>query len=137
MVELLVVILIIGVLAAIALPNLLGQSAKANDADAMVQAKTLLTTMRICGLDQGGSFTAPQTCNLKRLRQIEPSISSSGVSASPGKPVGGFTVKATSGSGTSFTITRYADGSRARTCKVKDTDTAAGCSLTKGKNGVW
>ena len=137
LVELLVVILILGVLAAIALPNLLGQSAKANDADAKVQAKTLLTTMRICGLDQGGSFTEPQACNLKRLRQIEPSIAGSGVSASPGKPVGGFTIKATSGSGTSFTITRYADGTRQRTCKVKNQGSPGGCSLTKGKNGVW
>ena len=50
-VELLVTILVIGILAAIALPSLLGQSAKASDADAKVQAKTLLTAMRICGLD--------------------------------------------------------------------------------------
>ena len=51
--------------------------------------------------------------------------------------MGGFTIKANSGSGTSFTITRYADGTRERTCKVKDKSAPAGCSLTTGKNGVW
>jgi type IV pilus assembly protein PilA len=136
-VELLVTILVIGVLAAIALPSLLGQSAKASDAEAKVQAKTMLTAMRICGLEQGGSFTEPAQCNLKRLREIEASIAADGVSANPKQPAGGFTLKATSGSKTTFTIVRNPDGTRERTCKVKSVGSPGGCDLTKGKNGVW
>lgn len=137
LVELLVTILIIGILAAIALPNFLGQDAKANDADAKQQVKALMTAMRICGIDQGGSFTQPQACNLKRLRAIEPSIAASGVTANPGTPSSGFTVRATSKSGTTFTIVRNADASQALSCKVKDTKSPGGCDLTKGKNGIW
>jgi type IV pilus assembly protein PilA len=137
LVELLVAILIIGVLAAIALPSFLGQDAKANDADAKQQVKALMTAMRICGIDQGGSFTQPQACNLKRLRAIEPSIAATGVSANPSTPSGGFTVRATSKSGTSFTIVRHADASQALNCKVKDTKSPGGCVLAKGKNGTW
>jgi prepilin-type N-terminal cleavage/methylation domain-containing protein len=137
LVELLVTVLILGILAAIALPNLLGQSDKANDAAAKSQIRSLQTTMRICGIEQGGSFTTPQPCSLKRVRQLEPTIPSKGVSANPRSPAGGFTVAATSDSGNRFTVTRYADGQRTRTCKVKDKGSPGGCSLTKGKTGVW
>jgi type IV pilus assembly protein PilA len=137
LIELLVVILIIGILAAIALPTLLGEDAKAQDADAKQEVKTLMTAMRICGLEQGGSFTAPRACNLKRLREIEPSIAGSGVTANVSAPLGGFTVRATSDSGNSFAIVRGADGLQQRTCKVKDKTTAGGCMVSKGKNGAW
>jgi prepilin-type N-terminal cleavage/methylation domain-containing protein len=137
LVERLVTVAIIGVLAAIALPNLLGQDAKAQDSDAKQHVKTVMTTMRICGIDQGGSFTQPQACNLKRLRTIEPSIATTGVSANPNTPSGGFTVRATSKSGTSFTIVRQVDASQERSCKVKNTKSPGGCDLTKGKNGTW
>ena len=137
LIELLVVVLLIGILAAIALPSLLGQDAKAEDADAKSNAKTMLTAMRICGIDQGGSFTSPQPCNLGHIRDIEPSIGSKGASAKPNSPAGGFTVKATSSSGNSFSIVRDATGAVVRTCKVKDKATPGGCVVVKGKNGTW
>jgi type IV pilus assembly protein PilA len=137
LIELLVVVLLIGILAAIALPSFLGQDAKAQDADAKSSAKTMLTAMRICGIDQGGSFTEPEQCNLRRLREIEPNIESKGSSAKPGSPAGGFTVKATSSSGNSFSIIRDGAGVVERACKVKDKGTAGGCVLVKGKNGTW
>jgi type IV pilus assembly protein PilA len=137
LIELLVIVLLIGILAAIALTSLLGQDAKAQDADAKQTARTLQTAMRICGIDQGGSFTNPRACNLRRLREIEPSLAGGGVNANPSSPSGGFTVRASSDSGNTFTVTRYADGDVERTCKVKDKDTTGGCNLTKGKNGEW
>jgi type IV pilus assembly protein PilA len=137
LIELLVIVLLIGILAAIALTSLLGQDAKAQDADAKQTARTLQTAMRICGIDQGGSFTDPRACNLRRLREIEPSLAGSGVNANPSTPSGGFTVRASSESANTFTVTRHADGSVERTCKVKNKDSAGGCNLTKGKNGSW
>jgi len=137
LIELLVVMLVIGILAAIALPSFLGQDAKAQDADAKSQAKIMLTAMRICGIDQGGSFTEPQACNLRRIQAIEPSIEKAGATAKPDSPAGGFTVKATSSSGNSFTMVRYVDGTVERPCKVKDKQTPGGCAVVKGKNGTW
>jgi type IV pilus assembly protein PilA len=137
LIELLVVVLLIGILAAIALPSLLGQDAKAQDADAKSSAKTMQTAMRICGIDQGGSFIQPELCNLRRIREIEPSIENKGASAKPDSPTGGFTVKATSPSGNSFSIVRDGSGLVERICKVKDKDTPGGCVVVKGKNGTW
>jgi type IV pilus assembly protein PilA len=137
LIEILVTILIIGILAAIALPIFLGQSAKAKDADAKSAAKTVVTTMRICGIDQGGSFTQPQACDLTRLRQMEASIPASGVTVDPGTPSGGFEVSVTSGSKTTFSVTRYADGTRDRTCEVVDSGSPGACNLTGGRQGVW
>jgi type IV pilus assembly protein PilA len=137
LIELLVIVLLVGILAAIALPNFLGQDAKAHDADAKQAARTLQTTMRICGIEQDGSFIDPRACNLRRLREIEPSIERGGVSANPNSPTGGFTVRATSESGNSFTIVRGPDGAVERTCKVRQKDSPGGCSLNKGKKGSW
>jgi type IV pilus assembly protein PilA len=137
LIELLMVVVVIGILAAIALPNFLGQDAKAQDADAKSAAKTMMTAMRICGIEQNGSFTDPRPCNLSRIRQIEPSIASKGATANPNSPAGGFTVKATSASGNSFTIARDGAGAVARSCKVKDKDKRGGCVVVKGKNGTW
>lgn len=137
LIELLVVVLVIGILAAIALPSFLGQDVKAADAEAKSDAKTMLTAMRICGIDQGGSFTTPRACNLKRIRQIEPSIDGRGASVKPASPAGGFTVKATSSSGNSFSMVRDANGEVGRPCKVKNKSEPGGCVLAKGKNGAW
>jgi type IV pilus assembly protein PilA len=48
LIELLIVILIIGILAAIALPTFLGHAAKAQDADAKSDARNLVSYMESC-----------------------------------------------------------------------------------------
>ena len=63
--ELLVVIMIIGVLAAIAIPSFLNESRKAYDASAKELARTAETTADAIGTDAGGSFSkvSPATLN--------------------------------------------------------------------------
>jgi type IV pilus assembly protein PilA len=68
LIELLVVILIIGILAAIALPNFLGQRSKAQDSSAKSDARNLVSQLESCYTDNntytGGttSGTSVSTC---------------------------------------------------------------------------
>ena len=71
LVELLVVILIIGILAAIAIPSFIGQKSKANDASAKTQARSLQTAMETAATDANGSYAG---VTLERLQQVEPTL---------------------------------------------------------------
>ena len=71
LIELLIVILIIGILAAIAIPSFVGQKAKANDASAKTQARTLQTAMEAAATDANGSY---EGVTLERLEQLEPTL---------------------------------------------------------------
>ena len=75
LIELIVVILIVGILAAIAIPSFLSQAGKANDASAKELARTAQTTMEAYANDHNGStagVTAPTD-----LSAIEKSINTS------------------------------------------------------------
>jgi type IV pilus assembly protein PilA len=70
LVELLVVILIIGILAAIAIPAFLSQTGKANDSAAKTQVGTLQTTMQAYAAEHGGY----EGGSLTELQKIEPTL---------------------------------------------------------------
>jgi type IV pilus assembly protein PilA len=70
LVELLVVILIIGILAALALPSFLGQRSKAQDTEAKTHASTVATALVTYEQDAGTFATATRAA----LIAIEPSI---------------------------------------------------------------
>src|ERR1700731_2155829 len=72
LVELLVVILIIGILAAIAIPSFLNQKSKANDASAKVQARTAETAAETFATNNGSK--GYEGMNAAELQAIEPTL---------------------------------------------------------------
>ena len=58
LIEVLVVVLILGILTAIAIPSFLNQTAKADDASAKELARTATTTAIAYGTDHAGSYAA-------------------------------------------------------------------------------
>jgi type IV pilus assembly protein PilA len=118
MVELLIVILIIGLLAEIAIPTFLGQSNKANDAAAKSQARNAQTAAEAVGTDSDGDFSS---VSVSSLETVEPTLKGTGallISAAPAAGNKGFTVTSQATDGNTFTIARAADGTVARTCTV-------------------
>ena len=68
LVELLVVMLILGVLSAIALPWFLGQKEKAGDAKAKAYAHTAEVAMETCNTEKGGAYVGCTAAVLKKNR---------------------------------------------------------------------
>ena len=123
--ELLVVMLILGILAAILVPQFLNQKTKATDSGAKATARIMQTAMEICGTQNNG-FSG---CDITALRAIEKSIPQSGttVAADPGNPAGGWSVSAESTNGNSFEIERDANAVTARNCTVPVGKDRGGC----------
>jgi type IV pilus assembly protein PilA len=71
LVELLVVMLILGILAAIAIPAFLNQREKANDADAKADVNTAMQAMETYQTDNQGSYAG---ATVALLRGIEPAL---------------------------------------------------------------
>jgi len=71
LIELLTVVLIIGILAAIAIPSFIGQTSRADDSAAKTQIGTLATTMRTFAIQNDGSF---EGATLTKLKAIEPTL---------------------------------------------------------------
>ena len=96
MVEVLMVLLIMGILAAIAIPVFFNQREKAQDSDAKLAAKTAQTAM---------DTPAPTAAQLQAIDDTLPSsLGISGVSAN------GYTVTASSESGRTFSVMRAGGG---------------------------
>jgi type IV pilus assembly protein PilA len=67
LVELLVVMLILGILAAIAIPAFFNQRNKATDSQAKVQARTAETAMETFATDHGGKYTGATAADLQAI----------------------------------------------------------------------
>ena len=126
--------LIIGILAAIAIPSFLNQKAKANDASAKELARTAQTTAETIATDNSGDYSSVTPA---KLNATEPSIqiaagnNNAYISAASGTSTG-YTVTATAGAPASspdtFTITNTG-GVVSRSC----TGTNGGCP----SGGSW
>ena len=110
LVELLVVMLIIGLLAAIAIPAFFNQRNKANDASAKESVRTAQTALETFSTDNGGSYA---TATVPALISIEPTVraapatalsASGGYTGNPGS--NSYRVTVTSTDGRTFSIDR-------------------------------
>jgi type IV pilus assembly protein PilA len=127
LVELLVVMLILGLLAAIAIPAFFNQRDKARDSQAKVYDRTAETAMETFATDNGGTYTGADAAALKG---IESTLNGANISAVT-VPAGGgdtsnksYKVSVTSQTGNVFSITRHDDGTTSLTCTNAGT---AGC----------
>ena len=128
LVEVLVVVLLIGILAAIGLTSLLGQQRKAQDVDAKSNARNLLSLVELCSTERRDARDCDSSGELQ-----EKGLS---LGTGPGEvdvsdaTADTFTVVAHSRSGTRFLIARDADGHAARSCNPGGT---GGCP----SGGSW
>jgi len=123
LIELLVVIFIIGILAAIALPNFLGQRVKAQDAAAQTAARDSVSQLETC-------FTDDETYAGCTTNTPSPG---GGPVVLSGETDSAFTVTATSKSGNDFSITKSGDVTT-RACDAGAEK--GGCSVAGGA-GTW
>ena len=127
LVELLVVILIIGILAAIAIPSFLDQQAKGQDASAKTLARQLVTKVEACHADD----VTYDHCTTSDFDAGDlPIGSAKGRVDVTATTADSYTVTAVSKSGTSFLVSKDSTNLMSRTC------TASGRGGCKS-DGTW
>jgi type IV pilus assembly protein PilA len=137
LVELLVVMLILGILAAIAIPSFFNQRDKARDADAKTLARTAQTAMETYATDNGGSYAGATVAGLATIEETLNELDRDGDGT---LEAGEFEVTSTANDYTvtafsdntpnEFSITRNSDGTTDLTCANPNND---GCPT----GGVW
>ncbi len=138
LVELLVVMLILGLLAAIAIPSFFNQRDKAKDADAKSAARTAQTAIETYATDNGGSYAGATVAGLEGIestltdRVLE--VTGPGVGDVP--TASEYTVTADSDTGNEFSITRAANGTTTLTCTAAG---EGGCpaAVAPATTGNW
>jgi type IV pilus assembly protein PilA len=115
MVELLVVILIVGILATIAVPAFMGQRTRADDTEAQQMVRTVATALATYHTD-AHTYDATR----EQLAEIEPAVDeATGDLVIDGTALG-YEITERSRSDTTFTLTWAEDGTVTRSCSTPD-----------------
>jgi type IV pilus assembly protein PilA len=127
LVELLVVMLILGLLAAIAIPSFFNQRDKARDADAKTLARTAQTAIETYGTDNGGSYAGATPAALiaieETLNEADLTAPENGDALSVTSTADTYTVTVDSqNTPNDFSISRAANGTVTLTCTVANSD---------------
>ena len=135
LVELLVVMLILGLLAAIAIPSFFNQREKAKDADAKAGVRTAQTAIETYATDHQGSYVAASAADLE---DIEATLTDSQLNEPTNLAEDTYTVSVTSNGQNEnvFSITRNSDGTTDLTCTEAGED---GCpeAVAPATTGNW
>ena len=140
LIEVLVVILIIGILAAIAIPSFLSQKSKATDSSAKELARTAETTAETYATDHGGNYAGMSAAGLQNDEKTIsigcPTSANACLKAVTPEGAGseGYTVTTEATDGHTFSIKRSADGTIERSCSPagKTGSEGGGC-----QSGSW
>ena len=135
LVELLIVMLIIGVLAAIAIPSFLDQTSKADDATAMELVRSASQAAETYETEHSGNYAGIDVKTLHELdgslQSVEGNNNAFVLTANESEGGKGYVVSAVAPSSKdTYTITRTAAGEVKRTCTA--TPGSGGC-----RTGVW
>jgi prepilin-type N-terminal cleavage/methylation domain-containing protein len=129
LVELLVVMLIIGLLAAIAVPSFFAQRDKARDADAKTAVRTAQLAAETIATDNNGKYDGAGGVTVANLRSVEATLQGASLSV-PAVSADAYTVRVRSITGNDFDISRQSNGISALTCTTSGT---GGCP----SSGTW
>ena len=115
LVELLVVMLILGLLAAIAIPSFFNQRDKARDADAKSSVRTAQTAVETYATDNQGSYAS---VTVALLEGIEPTLTDlpTGSALTVASSADSYEVQVTSPTGNAFRIARSSTGVTSLRC---------------------
>ena len=143
MTELLVVILIVGLLAAIAVPMLIRQQDRGHDATAKDTAGNVARAMAIFRQQNDDSYACGTSGEcLDSVRDIEDSLPGDGIvigraGGLPGDATAtGYRVTVTGGGGRTFWIEHTSAGST-RGCNLNGATSPGGCSAPVAGAGSW
>src|SRR5215210_6095276 len=119
LVELLVVMLILGILAAIAIPSFFNQRDKGNDAQSKADVRTVQTALETYSTDNNGVYTGATKAALKAIEPTLNDVADADMTVtitSPTQYTVGVKQPAT---GNDFTVIRLASGALDYDCTVK------------------